>query len=492
MAQEAPIAGAHHDGYVPDIWRIASVTVLGSIMTVLDSTIVNVALESLSHDLHSSLDSVQWVVTGYMLALGAVIPVAGWLSRRVGAKRLYLVSIVLFTVGSVLCGISTSIGELIVFRVVQGVGGGLVAPVGQMILVRASGPERLARVMAAIGVPTVMAPVLGPTIGGLLIDNIGWRWIFFVNVPIGIVAVITGAAKLPSDRAEKAGPFDLAGLVLSAAGLVALTYGLAEVAAPASILTHVVAPVVGGLVLLAVYVVRSLRIPTPLLNLRLYLNRAFAASSVTMFTLGAALFGSMILMPLYFQTVRGEDALFTGLLVAPRGIGAAVAMWYGGKLTDRYGAGLTSAMGCVVAAAFSVPFVLLGAHTSYWTISVFMALQGAGMGFTVTPAFTAAFRALPAHVVDAAPQLNIIMRVGGSMGTAILTVLLQDRLVHARTLGAQAGAFGTTFGWVVIVVAVAIIPTLVLVSVERRNRSGGGVTGGGAEAETLHGAVELG
>jgi EmrB/QacA subfamily drug resistance transporter len=457
----------------PDVWRIATVLILGSIMSVLDTTIVNVALDSLTRDLHTSLDNVQWVVSAYLLSLAAVIPLTGWSARRFGAKRVYLVSIVLFTLGSALCGLATSVGQLIVFRVIQGVGGGIIMPVGQMILVKASGPRNLARVMGAYSVPVVLAPVLGPTLGGLLLDTVGWRWIFFVNVPIGVIALVAGLRRLQADPPEDAGPFDLLGLGLIATGLVGVTYGLAEIGSPGNPLKHVILPLIGGVILVAAFVARSMRIPRPLLDMRLYANKVFSAASVITFCLGAALFGGMILMPLYFQTVRHEDALITGLLLVPRGIGGAAAGWVSGRMTDRVGAGATAAIGGLISLVFTAPFVMIGAYTSFTMVCVLMTFQGFGLGLTFTPVMTAAFRALhPDQVNDASPQLNIIMRVGGSISTAILTVVLQSNLTRAgRSASAQADAFATTFWWVLGFIAVAVISTIALIAAERREES---------------------
>ncbi|HEY2657618.1 MAG TPA: MFS transporter, partial [Solirubrobacteraceae bacterium] len=170
------------------VWRISFVVVLGSIMSILDTTIVNVALETLSRELHSTITQIQWVVTGYMLSLAAVIPVSGWAARRFGAKNVYLASVVLFTLGSALCGLATSSTELILFRVIQGLGGGMILPVGQLMLAQAAGPKRMGRVMSVVFVPAMLAPILGPTIGGLILQNMSWRWIFYVNVPIGVIA----------------------------------------------------------------------------------------------------------------------------------------------------------------------------------------------------------------------------------------------------------------------------------------------------------------
>jgi EmrB/QacA subfamily drug resistance transporter len=453
-----------------DVWRVSIVVILGMFMSVLDTTIVNVALRSLSRDLHTSLDSIQWVVTGYLLSLAAVIPVSGWAAKRIGARRLFLISVVLFTLGSALCGLSTSPSELIFFRVLQGLGGGMLMPVGQMILVKKAGPANLARVMAAVGVPIILAPVLGPTIGGLLIDHAGWRWIFYVNLPIGIAAVIAALRLLPKDKAEDAGPLDGIGLVLVALGLVGITYGLAEIGQSALVSAKVLGPLLVGIVLVVAFVLRALRVERPLLDVRLYSNRAFSAASLTTFCLGAALYGGMILMPLYFQTVRHEDAVTTGLLLAPQGIGAAVAMWASGRVTERLGGGMTALIGGIISLVSTVPFVLIGGKTSLTFLCAAMVVRGFGIGMSMMPAMTAAYRVLrPSQVNDATPQLNVLQRVGGSIGVAILTVVLQHHLTRAgASVSAQASGYGTTFWWVLAVTAVATLPTLLLIRAERQ------------------------
>jgi len=176
----------------PHVWRIASVVVLGSIMSILDTTIVNVALETLGRDLHATLSDIQWVLTGYMLSLGAVIPVTGWAARRFGSRNVYVVSLVVFTASSMLCGFAGSTNQLILFRVLQGIGGGMILPVGQMMMAHAAGPQRMGRIMGITAIPVMLAPIIGPTLGGLIVDNMSWRWIFFVNVPIGAIALVSG------------------------------------------------------------------------------------------------------------------------------------------------------------------------------------------------------------------------------------------------------------------------------------------------------------
>ena len=456
--------------------RIAVVVILGAIMSVLDTTIVNVALRALSLDLHTSLDDIQWVVTGYLLAIAAVLPATGWAANRFGARRLYIISLVLFTLGSALCGFAWSAESLIVFRVLQGVGGGMILPIGQMILVKASGPRALPRVMSMIGVPIILAPVFGPTIGGLLIEHAGWEWIFFVNVPVGIVAVFAALNLLPADEPEEAGRFDAIGLALVATGLVGVTYGLAETGMSGGVTSaHVVVPLIAGIILLAAFVVRALRVPAPLLNIRLFSNRAFAAASVSTFCLGAALFGAMILMPLYFQTVRGEDAVHTGLLLIPQGVGAGIAMGLSARVTERVGGGFTALGGVVITAVATLPFVFIGGATSYVLISAAMICRGFGIGMSMMPSMTAAFTVLRRDEVShATPQLTVLQRVGGSIGTAIFTVVLQNRITDAGprpSAGALADAFGSTYWWVFGVALVALAPTIVLTLVERRART---------------------
>jgi EmrB/QacA subfamily drug resistance transporter len=453
----------------PHVKRIAIAVVLGSIMSVLSTTIVNVALETLSVELHSPLDSVQWVVTGYMLSLAAVIPVSGWAAARFGARRLYIVSLALFTFGSTLCGFAWNLETLVAARVIQGLAGGMLVPIGQIALVRAAGPHNMARVMAAIGVPIILAPVFGPTIGGLLVEHISWQAIFFVNVPVGLVAVVAAIKLLPRDVAETAGDLDFIGLALAATGLVGVTYGLAETGTAGSFAaTAVLVPFVAGLALLGAFVTRALRIPNPLLDVRLYANKAFSAAAVTTFALGAVLFGGMVLLPLYFQLVRGEDAVITGLLLIPQGIGAAVAMGQSGRLTERFGGGLTSLIGGGIMIVATLPFVLIDADTPFWTMELSMIARGFGIGLSMMPAMTAAYATLRPHQVkDATPQLNVLQRVGGSIGTAILTVVLQNGFTSTAP-AAMAASFAHTFWWVVGIGVLAMLPTVLLAVVERR------------------------
>jgi EmrB/QacA subfamily drug resistance transporter len=455
----------------PHVWRIATVVVLGSIMSILDTTIVNVALETLGRDLHSQLSDIQWVLTGYMLALAAVIPVTGWAARRFGAGNVYLVSLVLFTAGSILCGTAGSTTELIVFRIIQGLGGGMLLPIGQLMLADAAGPKRMGRVMSVVAIPAMLAPILGPTIGGLIVDNLSWRWIFYVNVPIGIIAFAAAWRVLPRGARTPA-RLDVPGFVLLASGVPLLTYGLAEIGATGHFATpKVVLPLVAGVLLIGAFAFHALRAERPLLDIRLYRRGTYASASIAMFCLGAALFGGMVLMPLYWQQIRAEDALHTGLLLAPLGIGMALVMPIAGKLTDRYGGGPLALIGVVVTTLATIPFGMIGAHTPILALSGITVIRGMGVGFAFVPAMTAAYAALKrSELSDAAPQLNIVQRVGGSIGTAVLAVVLQRALAGATSLDEAASAYGTAFWWSIGLTAAAIVPCIVLVQAERAAR----------------------
>ena len=458
------------DAYV---WRISAVVIVGSIMSILDTTIVNVALDTLARELHSTISQIQWVVTGYMLSLAAVIPITGWAARRFGAKQVYVVSLVLFTAGSALCGLATSTTELIGFRVLQGLGGGMILPIGQLMMAEAAGPKRMGRVMSIVAVPAMLAPILGPTIGGLILDNASWRWIFFVNLPIGMFAVIAALRTLPRVERQPAGKLDGLGLALMATGLPLLTYGLAEVGTTGSFTaTKVVLPLIAGLALIALFVTHALRVPAPLLDLRLYKRPTFSSASFAMFCLAAALFGGMILLPLYWQSIRHESVLDTGLLTAPQGVGMALVMPFAGKLTDRIGGGPPALFGVVLTTLATIPFALITDSTSILWLSFAMLIRGAGIGFAFMPAMSAAYASLePSELPHATPQLNVLQRVGGSIGVAVLAVVLQRALIGVHTLSGAAAAYGTAFWWSAGLTALAIIPCVILMRAERAARA---------------------
>ena len=457
------------DRIEPYVWKVAGVVILGMIMSILDTTIVNVALRTLSHDLHSTISQIQWVVTGYLLSLAAVIPLTGWASRRYGAKRVYLVSLVLFTAGSALCAVAASTTTLVIFRVLQGFGGGMIMPVGQLIMAQVAGPKRMGRVMGIVAMPAMMGPILGPVIGGTILEYFHWSWIFLVNVPIGVVAFALAWRVLPHTDSGHAGRLDALGLVLMSGASSALVYGLSELGTAGTSLgaPQVVGPIVAGIVLAVVFCLHALRVERPLLDVRLYANRVFAAASLTTFGLGAALFGAMILVPYYYQQVRHESVIVTGLLTGPQGLGMLIVMPLAGRFSDRFGGGRVALAGVSVLSLSTIPLAFIGAHTSIVYLSLVLVLRGVGIGFSFMPAMTAAFASLRSdQLSDATPQLNVVQRIGGAIGVAVLAVVLQRATEHAHTVAGLAGAYGTAFWWSVGMCVASLIPCLVLLRVE--------------------------
>lgn len=461
--------GVSGRGLGPTVWKAATVVILGASLSFLDTTIVNVALAALAADLDTSLDTIQWVSTAYLLAVAAVIPVSGWSARRFGARRAYVAAVVLFTLASVLCGLAQNEGQLIAFRALQGLGGGLIMPVGQIILARVAGPARLARVMAVVGVPIVLAPVFGPFAGGLLLQFADWRWIFLVNLPVGVVAVLCALRLLRPDSSQESAPLDLPGLFAISLSMVGLTYGLG--AAGRDLSTGTVVAVAVGLVLLIVFIVRALRVPHPLFDIRLYRDAVFRAASLTTVFLSMGMYAGMVLMPLLFQNVRGESPLATGVLLVPSSVGAAAATWLSGRVVERLGGGRTAFTGAAVSAAAAVPFVLISAETSYAVIATAMLISGFGAGLSVMPAMTTAFRALGQQKINhASPQLNMMQRLGGSLATAVFVGVLQNGLDEADSSPAdRMSAFTVTFWWSLGAAVLAAVAALSLMVAQRRS-----------------------
>jgi len=464
-----------------EILTLAAVVVLGAIMTILDATIVNVALPTLGRDFRTSITTIQWVPTIYLLAFASVIPASGWAAERFGARRVWIVSLAVFMAGSLGCGLSTSVAGLIGFRVLQGAGGGMIMPVGQAILARAAGPQRMGRVMSIVGVPLLLGPVAGPVIGGAIVSEASWRWIFFVNLPVGAAALALAILLLP-DTPRRPSKLDVPGLVLLSGGIAVFLYGLAEIGASAGGARPVIA-MAAGASMVAAFCWYALRVPKPLLDLRLLRRRGFAAAAAANLMLGIALFGVALLLPLYLEIVRGRTPLQTGLLLIPQGLGAALAMVPAGTLTDRIGARPVVAGGIALALAGTAAYTQIAADTPYWYLAAALLLIGAGLGATITPSMAAAFGAIERPAIPAATAaIGTIQRVAGSLGTALLAVTLQHAIsarlpgFHGsitgasvlaaadpdRVLPALASAFGATFWVALALTAASLVPALAL------------------------------
>jgi EmrB/QacA subfamily drug resistance transporter len=469
---------------------VAGVVLLGAIMSILDTTVVNVAIDHLAVAFHSSLTTIQWVITGYTLALAAVIPVTGWAADRFGTKRIYLWSLALFTLGSVLSGLAWSDGSLIFFRVLQGIGGGMIMPAVMTIMTRKAGPHRMGRVMGILGVPMLLAPILGPIVGGWLVDDVSWRWIFFINLPIGIVAFVLAQIVLEPDQPQPAHRLDWVGMLLLSPGLAVFIFGLAESSSYGFGSLRSWGPTLAGVVLIAAWFVHSWRSPNPLIDLRTFAHTRAGAAAGTFFLFAISVFGTMLLVPLYYQTVRGASALQAGLLVAPGGVGAMLLMPLAGRLTDRYGPTWLPATGLPLVAIGLIPFVFVGPHTPYVLLCCANFVQGLGMGLAMMPNMTAAMQAVPAAAIArTSTAMNIIRQAGASIGTAVLSVILASAITsnlsaviggrasgsgsgglatlqhlpasaHAAAVAPLADAFASTFVWALVLILVALVPAL--------------------------------
>ena len=452
----------------PVVWRVGAVTSMGSLLSALDITVVNVALDSIGEELDAPLDDIAWVVTGYLLAMAVVLPTAGWAARRFGSRRVYLVSLVAFTVASLLCALAPTLGALVAARALQGVAGALLAPLGQMITVSVTPREQLGHVMGVLAIPVLVAPVLGPVVGGLLIDAFGWPSVFLLNLPICAIAIAAAVALLPRDTPPGGAGLDVPGLALAGPGLALLTYGLSETATRPSLTdVHVALPLVLGVLLLVGFAVRDTRTEDPLLDLRLLHHRAYRSAAATSLATSVITLGTIVLLPLYLQDARGLTPTETALLTMPTAVGVMVMLRRAGKAADRYGGGPVATAGAVLLALATLPLTTLDGDTPYWVLCSAQLLRGIGVAMLTGPVTAAAMRRLPpAAVPDASVQLNVVQRVGGSLGTALFVVLLQRRL-DALPAPQAADAWGWVHWWVLVACALLVLPAVALARAER-------------------------
>ena len=433
---------------------VAGVVVLGAIMSILDITVVSVALQTFQQEFDATAAQVAWTMTGYTLALATVIPLTGWAADRFGTKRLYLLAVTLFTLGSVLCAMADSLQMLVAFRVLQGLGGGMLMPLGMTILTRAAGPDRVGRVMAIMGIPMLLGPIFGPIVGGWLIDNASWHWIFLINLPIGILAIVYATIVLPKDHVEPSESFDFVGMLLLSPGLASFLYGVSSI--PQAKEEHgtpwtfeVVSTMVLGAVLLVAFVPWALRKANihPLVELRLLKNRDMTVALIAMSLFAMAFFGASLLFPLYFQQVRSEDALGAGLLMAPQGFGAMITMPIAGLLVDKIGPGKIVMTGVTVITIGMGLFTMVEADTPYWRLMLALFIMGLGMGATMMPIMTAALATLTDHnIARGSTLLNIQQQVAASIGTALFSVILTEQFSGYPVIGQLRALFGLTGG----------------------------------------------
>lgn len=419
--------------------------VIGGAAPLLDTTIVAVALDTLGRGFGADLSTIQWAMSGYLLAMAMVTPATGWAVDRFGGRRVWVGAVVGFGVTSVLAGTAWSAGSLIAFRILQGAAGGVLLPVGATLLTQAAGPGRIGRVVAAVSVPAQIAPIVGPLVGGLIVQTVSWRWCFLLNVPVCLIAATLSFRWVPAAPGEPAQRLDARGLALLAPALGALVYGLTGGAGWA---------LAAGTVLLAAFVLHALRADDPLIDVRLFTRRAFGGATLMLFLLSGSLFGSVVLIPLYVQQDAG--ALAAGTALVPQFAGTLVALTFVGRLADRLPARDVVLAGVLLTVLGTLPFTLDEPDPVLLGVALFV--RGIGFGAATVTLMTAAYRGLdPTQVPRATSALQIGQRVGAPLGAAVIAVVLQHELTAS-----PATAFAATFWWSLALTAPALLPVVLL------------------------------
>ncbi|HLL79730.1 MAG TPA: MDR family MFS transporter [Ktedonobacteraceae bacterium] len=404
---------------------VSIVFVAAMFMSIMDSTIVNVALPTLSREFNVPGTSVDAVIVGYLVSLAVIIPASGWLGDRIGTRRIFLLALAVFTLASALCGLSNSLNMLIGFRLLQGMGGGAMTPVGTAMLYRTFPPVERIQVSRILNIPTALAPATGPVIGGLLIVKLSWRWVFYVNVPIGLCALLFGLLFLQEYHREDVKSFDLVGFILAGLGLALTMYALSEGpdygwTSPGILISGIV-----GLLMLAIFIRVELRSTHPMLDLRLFRNRGFRTCNLISLFSGAGFLGLLYAAPLFLQLARGVSALTSGLTTFPEAVGVLIATQIVTRLYPSIGPRRLIVGGLSGVAIVMALMSLIGQDTNLWYLRGLMFLTGAGMAFSFSSTQTAAFAAISsAETGQASALYNAQRQVGASLGVAIISSVI--------------------------------------------------------------------
>jgi EmrB/QacA subfamily drug resistance transporter len=458
---------SHSDRPDPALQRMIFTLIVGALAAIFDSTIMSVAINTLAGQLHTAVGTIQWVSTAYLLSLAATMPAVGWAQSVLGGKRLWITALGMFLAGSLLCAMAWNAPSLIAFRVVQGIGGGIMMPLMTTLVMQAARGRRIGKVMSLITVPTALGPVIGPVIGGVILHLGDWRWIFLFNAPFCVVGACLAWRNLPEDGPRPCGRsrLDAVGMLLLSPGIAAVIYGLSQLGGSDGITSLKVGlPVIGGLVLVVGYVGWARRRGSDaLLNVRLLRHRALGSSSVLVLLSGAALYGTMLLLPLYWQQVRGESALGSALLLIPQGAGALASRSLAGRCMDRFGPRLVAVAAFALTCAATVPFGFVTASTGNMALMAVLFVRGVGLGAAMITLMGAAFVGLEREEIPAGSSISrVAQQVGGAAGTAALAMILQRTSTAAHTTAALASGFGDAFWWAAAFTAAAIPLCLLL------------------------------
>jgi EmrB/QacA subfamily drug resistance transporter len=446
------------DRLAPNVWKVVCVAAIGSFMAQLDATVVNVSLANLATDLHVSLSAIQWVTSGYLLALALTLPLNGWLVDRIGAKALYLGCFAIFTLTSALCGLAWSANSLIAFRILQGMSGGLLAPMAQMMIARAAG-KQMAQVISIAAIPVLLAPLLGPVIAGAILQFASWRWLFLINLPVGVLALALAAGFLPNDREEiRPRSLDLLGLALLSPGLVLFLYGSDHLRER-----------IGAVALLASIVLFALFYRTArakgdaaLIDLRLLKGKVFSASIAAMFMVNGIAFAGQMLIPIYLVRACGMSPSRTGWLLAPLGLGMMCSYPFMGRLTKRFGIRKLAAGGALLALVGTLPLIFLAGHGLILTVlATSLFVRGVGVSAIGIPSISSGYASVARRDLPmATTAMNIVQRLGGPTLTTLCATFLGWRLSTAPANATMSGAFVAAFSLLCALHALLFLSTL--------------------------------
>lgn len=456
--ENAPEPSVTFQGLDIKVWKIIAVVLLGPFMTQMDSTVVNISLAAIRQDLNSTIATTQWIISGYLLALALMLPLNGWIVDRLGAKKLYVGCFTAFTLTSVLCGAAHTMEQLIFARVLQGMAGGLLAPLTQMMMAKAAG-NQLARAIGYAAAPILIAPTIGPIIAGAILKYAGWPWLFYINLPFGIIAIVLAAYLLPRDEElpEKR-PFDRLGFILISPGLVCLLYGFEQASHKKG--TSIL---ITGILLLIAFVWHARRAKTKaLVDLELFRNRIFSAAALTQFLSNGILYAGQFLIPLYLMTGCGLTAGQVGWMLAPMGIGMMCVYPMIGYLTERFGCRAVAVTGIGVNVLATLPFVYMihAGVSPVWLITTCLLLRGAGQGATGIPTIAAAYSSVAKNKLGlAATAINIVQRLGGPMATTLIAITV--------SLSTNSLPLSTPHGFLIPFIALILIQTLLFGSAIR-------------------------
>ncbi len=404
---------------------VAVVYVSGMIMNSLDSTIVNVALATLSREFDVTPAAIESVVIGYLVSLAVFIPASGWLGDRFGTKRIFLTALMIFTIASALCGMAQSLNQLVAFRVLQGIGGGLLTPVGMAMLYRTFPPKERVAVGRILMFALIIGPASGPILGGLLIEQLSWRWTFYVNIPVGLAALVFGLLFLDEHREPDAGRFDIPGFLLAGVGFGLLMFGLSEGPSHGWSEPTILGPVFAGAAILVLFVLVELRVASPMVQLRLLGNRLFRSTLLVSFFATMSFIGTLFLVPLYLQEGRGDSPLSSGLTTFPEAIGVLASTQLVAKIYPRVGPRRLMAFGLTWVAFAITLLSFIGAETSAWLVRGLMFMLGTGMAFIFLPNQAASLATITREQTGRATTFMSVQRqLGAAFGVAVLSSVL--------------------------------------------------------------------